>query len=67
VTRAIDEKGHEINYYGIIQHILEFNFVGDKELKVVFFVYNWLKSNTMLNYRAMMISFLHIKSNMCII
>jgi hypothetical protein len=27
----------------------------------------WLKSNTMLNYCAMMISFLHIKSNRCII
>jgi hypothetical protein len=27
----------------------------------------WLKSNTMLNYQAMMISFLLIKSNRCII
>jgi hypothetical protein len=27
----------------------------------------WLKSNTMLNYLIMMISFLHIKSNRCII
>jgi len=38
VTRAVDEQGKEINYYGIIQNILEFCFAGDKELKVVFFV-----------------------------
>jgi hypothetical protein len=38
VTRAINEQGQEINYYGIIQHILEFSFVRDKELKVVFFI-----------------------------
>jgi hypothetical protein len=40
VTRAINEQGQEINYYGIIQLILEFSFTGDKELKVVFFVCN---------------------------
>jgi hypothetical protein len=39
VTRAINEQGQEI-----IQQILEFNFVGDKELKVVFFVCNWFNS-----------------------
>jgi hypothetical protein len=44
VTRAIDEQGQEINYYRIIQQILEFSFVGDKELKVVFFVCNWFDS-----------------------
>jgi hypothetical protein len=44
VTRSINEQGQEINYYGIIQHILEFNFVRDKELKVVFFVCNWFNS-----------------------
>jgi hypothetical protein len=44
VTRAINEKGQEINYYGIIQHILEFGFMGDKELKVVLFVCNWFDS-----------------------
>jgi hypothetical protein len=38
VTREINEQGQEINYYGIIQQILEFSFMGDKELKVVFFV-----------------------------
>jgi hypothetical protein len=41
VTRAINEQGQEINYYRIIQHILEFSFVGDNELKVVFFVCKW--------------------------
>jgi hypothetical protein len=41
VTRAINEQGQKINYYRIIQQILEFSFAGDKELKVVFFVYNW--------------------------
>jgi hypothetical protein len=30
VTRAINEQGQEINYYGIIQQILEFSFVGTK-------------------------------------
>jgi hypothetical protein len=44
VTRAIDEQGQVINYYGIIQQILEFSFVGDKELQVVLFIYNWLDS-----------------------
>jgi hypothetical protein len=44
VTRAINEQGQEINYYRIIQQILEFNFAGDKELKVVFFVCNWFDS-----------------------
>jgi hypothetical protein len=44
VTRAINEKGQEINYYGIIQQILEFSFARDKELKVVFFVCNWFDS-----------------------
>jgi hypothetical protein len=33
VTRAINEQGQEINYYEIIQQILEFSFAGDKELK----------------------------------
>jgi hypothetical protein len=37
VMRAIDAGGHETNYYGIINKILEFSFVKNKELKVVFF------------------------------
>jgi hypothetical protein len=44
VTRAINEQGQEINYYRIIHQILEFSFVRDKELKVVFFVCNWFDS-----------------------
>jgi hypothetical protein len=44
VTRAIYEQGQEINYYGIIQRILEFSFAGDKELKVVIFICNWFDS-----------------------
>jgi hypothetical protein len=38
VTRTIDVEGHETNYYGIINKILVFNFVRNKELKVVFFI-----------------------------
>jgi hypothetical protein len=44
VTRAINEQGQEINYYTIIQQILEFSFAGDKKLKVVLFVCNWFDS-----------------------
>ena len=36
VTRAIDAQGREINYYGVIQDILEFSFSRNKKLKVVF-------------------------------
>jgi hypothetical protein len=45
VTRAIDAKGHETNYYGIINKILEFSFVGNKEFKVVFFECDWFDNN----------------------
>jgi elongation factor P hydroxylase len=45
VTRAIDAKGRKINYYVIINKILEFSFAGNKELKVVFFDYHWFDSN----------------------
>jgi hypothetical protein len=34
---AIDVEGRETNYYGIINKILEFNFIRNKELQVVFF------------------------------
>jgi hypothetical protein len=44
VTRAINEQGQKINYYEIIQQILEFNFAGDKEVRVVLFVCNWFDS-----------------------
>jgi hypothetical protein len=45
VTRAINAEGCETNYYEIINKILEFSFVGNKELKVVFFDYDWFDSN----------------------
>jgi hypothetical protein len=45
VMRAIDDEGHETNYYEIINKILEFSFAGNKELKVVFFDCDWFDSN----------------------
>jgi hypothetical protein len=45
VTRAIDAEGCETNYYGISNKILEFSFIGNKELKVVFFDCDWFDSN----------------------
>jgi hypothetical protein len=45
VMRAIDVEGCETNYYGIINKILEFSFVRNKELKVVFFDCDWFDSN----------------------
>jgi hypothetical protein len=41
MSRAISAQGHETNYYGIIQDILEFSFAGNKKLKVVFFFCDW--------------------------
>jgi hypothetical protein len=45
VTRAINVEGCETKYYGIINKILELNFTGNKEHKVVFFVCDWFDSN----------------------
>jgi hypothetical protein len=45
VTRALNALKRETNYYGIIQNILEFNFAGNKTLKVVFFLCAWFDSN----------------------
>jgi hypothetical protein len=45
VTSAINADGHETNYYGIINKILEFSFVGNKELKIVFFDCDWFDNN----------------------
>jgi hypothetical protein len=45
VTRAVDTEGHETNYYGIINKILEFSFARNKELKVVFIDCDWFDSN----------------------
>jgi hypothetical protein len=41
VTSTIDDEGYKTNYYGIINKILEFSFVGNKELKVVLFDCDW--------------------------
>jgi hypothetical protein len=45
VTRALDALRRETNYYGTIQNILEFNFAGNKTLKVVFFLCDWFDNN----------------------
>jgi hypothetical protein len=45
VTRAVVAEGCKTNYYGIINKILEFSFIGNKELKVVFFDCDWFDSN----------------------
>jgi hypothetical protein len=45
VTRALDALRSETNYYGIIQNTLEFNFAGNKTLKVVLFLCDWFDNN----------------------
>jgi hypothetical protein len=45
VMRAIDVEGRKTNYYEIINKIIEFSFVRNKELKVVFFDWDWFDSN----------------------
>jgi len=45
MVRATDDEGRESNYYGIIQKILEFKFIGNKELKLFFFVCDWFEPN----------------------
>jgi hypothetical protein len=45
VMRAIDVEGRKINYYGMVNKILEFSFIGNKEFKVVFFDCDWFHSN----------------------
>lgn len=41
VASAIDAQNKESNYYGIIKDILEFDFAGNKILKLVFFDCDW--------------------------
>jgi hypothetical protein len=45
VMRAINAEGRKTKYYGTINKILEFSFVGNKELKVVFFDCDWFDNN----------------------
>jgi hypothetical protein len=41
VVRVVDDQGQEANYYGVIKDILELTFGGDKDLRVVFFYFDW--------------------------
>jgi hypothetical protein len=45
VMRAIDAEGHESEYYRIIKNIIEYNFAGNKNLKIVFFDCDWFDPN----------------------
>jgi hypothetical protein len=41
VTSGEDASGVAADYYGVLQKIIEYTFGGTKELKVVFFQYDW--------------------------
>jgi hypothetical protein len=41
VTSGKDATGHVIDYYGIVQNIVEYTFGGAKELRVAFFQCDW--------------------------
>jgi hypothetical protein len=43
--RVVDTEGHESKYYGIIKNIFEYNFVENKNLKIVFFNCDWFDPN----------------------
>jgi hypothetical protein len=45
VTRVVDAEGHESKYYGIIKSIIDYNFTGNKKLKIVFFDCDWFDPN----------------------
>jgi predicted RNA-binding protein with PIN domain len=45
VTRVVDAQGHESKYYEIIKNIIEYNFAGNKNLKIVFFDCDWFDPN----------------------
>ena len=45
VTRAVVGENQVMNYYGVINEILEYKFVGDKDIKVVFFDCDWFDPN----------------------
>jgi hypothetical protein len=45
VTRVVDEEGHETKYYRITKNIIEYSFVGNKKLKIVFFDCDWFDPN----------------------
>jgi hypothetical protein len=37
VRMAVDDCGREMNYYGVIKDILQYDLAGSKNLKVMFF------------------------------
>jgi hypothetical protein len=37
VTRAVDADDHESKYYMVIKNVIEYSFVGNKNMKTVFF------------------------------
>jgi hypothetical protein len=39
--RAIDADGHESKYFGVIKNIIMYSFAGNKNMKIVFFDYDW--------------------------
>jgi hypothetical protein len=41
VTRVVDADGHKSKYYGVIKNIIEYSFIGNKNLKTVFFNCHW--------------------------
>jgi hypothetical protein len=41
VGNGEDTSGLVADYYGVLQKIIEYMFGGNKELKVVFFYYDW--------------------------
>jgi hypothetical protein len=43
--RVVDAEGRESKYYGIIKNIIEYNFAGNKILKIVFFDCDWFDTN----------------------
>jgi hypothetical protein len=45
VMRVIDAKGHKSKYYEIIKNIIKYNFVRNKNLKIVFFDCHWFYPN----------------------
>jgi hypothetical protein len=45
VTRVVDVQGHKSKYYGIIKNIIGYNFVGNKNLKTMFFNCGWFDPN----------------------
>jgi hypothetical protein len=79
--RAINAEGRKTNYYGAINKILEFSFVGKRNLKqsslivigliiiieLVRTSLAWWKSNTTNDYGDMTRSSLHTSSSKCII